>query len=278
VLDLHELRDLQTFFNRCADRVRHVRRTVADIEHDLAPATAALKDTALASLITQTFAFLQSPSALPAAEERMDGHADFVERVRRLAERADGADGKWTRADALRFATSIGRADRAERAVLEALILGTVVRRRGDLGQHLHRGHHHHSTAGTPGSVDTSQLRNGHVPASKLSSVGDGEQMLTPAARQFRRMDAAARAAGLDLHVNSGYRTYAEQASLYRDYQNGTGNLAAPPGRSTHGLGLSADISVANPKVLAWLHANAAKYGFVNDVPSEPWHWTYRPK
>ncbi|HEV2780934.1 MAG TPA: D-alanyl-D-alanine carboxypeptidase family protein [Actinophytocola sp.] len=280
VLDLHELRELHTFFDRCADRVRHVRRVVADIERDLEPARAALTDTALAGLITQAFAFLQSPPMLPKAEERMDWHARFAERVRRLAERADGADGKWTRSDALRFATGMGRADRAERAVLEALIMGTIVRRRSDLRQHLHRDrdrdHEPRSGDGTPARVDVSGLRNGHVPASRLASVGDGEKLLEPVARAFRRMDAAARAAGLDLHVNSGYRSYAEQAQLYRDYQNGTGNLAAPPGRSTHGLGLSADINVTNPRVQAWLRENAAKYGFVNDVASEPWHWTYQ--
>jgi hypothetical protein len=279
VLDLQELRGLRTFFDTCADRVRHVRRSLATVERDLEPAKAALRDPALAGVITQTFAFLQSPSALPKTEERMDWHARFVERVRRLAERADGDDRKWTRADALRFATTIGRADRAERAVLEALILGTVVRRRADLRQHLNRDHDKHPGSGSPpAGADTSKLRNGYVPASKLAPVGDGEKLLAPAARQFRRMDAAARAAGLDLHVNSGYRGYAEQAQLYRDYQNGTGNLAAPPGRSTHGVGLSADIDVNNPKVLAWLRENAGKYGFVNDVPSEKWHWTYKPK
>jgi Lysozyme like domain/D-alanyl-D-alanine carboxypeptidase len=275
VLDLNELRELHTFFDRCADRVRHVRRAVADIERDLEPARSALKDTALAGLITQTFTFVQSPPALPKTEERMDWHARFAERVRRLAERADGDDGKWTRADALRFATGIGRADRAERAVLEALLLGPVVRRRGDLRHHLHRPERD-SHGGAPGRVDVSGLRNGHVPVSRLASVGDGEKLLGPVARQFRRMDAAARAAGLDLHVNSGYRTYAEQAQLYRDFQNGTGNPAAPPGRSTHGLGLSADINVTDPRVQAWLRKNAARYGFVNDVSSEPWHWTYR--
>jgi len=282
VLDLQELRGMQTFFDECTDRIRHVRRSLTDIERDLEPAKTALNDPALTGIITQTFAFLQSPTALPKAEERMDWHARFVERVRRLAERADGDDGKWTRSDALRFATTMGRADRAERAVLEALILGTVVRRRGDLRQHLERKHRHSDGAQpdgkAPRDVDVSNLRNGHVPASKLSSVGEGEKLLDPAARQFRRMDAAARAAGIDLHVESGYRTYAEQAQLYRDYQNGTGNLAAPPGRSTHGLGLSADIrTAADPRVSRWLRANASKYGFVNDVPSEPWHWNYRP-
>ena len=98
-----------------------------------------------------------------------------------------------------------------------------------------------------------------------------------PAAQAFHRMDAAATAAGHDLHVNSGYRTYAEQAALYQAYRNGTGNLAAPPGHSTHGLGLSADVQVTDPATLRWLRAHADTYGFVNDVPSEAWHWTWRP-
>jgi peptidoglycan hydrolase-like protein with peptidoglycan-binding domain len=118
---------------------------------------------------------------------------------------------------------------------------------------------------------------NGRLPASELTGVGDGERMYRPAAQAFGRMDAAATAAGHDLHVNSGYRTYAEQAALYRAYRNGTGNLAAPPGHSTHGLGLSADIQVTDPAKLRWLRAHAGTYGFVNDVPSEAWHWTWRP-
>jgi peptidoglycan hydrolase-like protein with peptidoglycan-binding domain len=118
---------------------------------------------------------------------------------------------------------------------------------------------------------------NGRLPASELTGVGDGERMYAPAAQAFGRMDAAATAAGHDLHVNSGYRTYAEQAALYQAYRNGTGNLAAPPGHSMHGLGLSADIQVTDPATLRWLRAHAGTYGFVNDVPSEAWHWTWRP-
>ncbi|HVE29899.1 MAG TPA: peptidoglycan-binding protein [Mycobacteriales bacterium] len=118
---------------------------------------------------------------------------------------------------------------------------------------------------------------NGRLPAGELAGVGDGERMYLPAARAFHRMDAAATAAGHDLHVNSGYRTYAEQAALHQAYRNGTGNLAAAPGHSTHGLGLSADIQVTDPATLRWLRAHAGTYGFVNDVPSEAWHWTWRP-
>jgi len=101
--------------------------------------------------------------------------------------------------------------------------------------------------------------------------------MYVPAAQAFHRMDAAATAAGRDLHVTSGYRTYAEQVELYRAYLNGTVNLSAPPGHSTHGLGLSADVKVTEPATLRWLRAHAKTYGFVNDVPSEAWHWTWRP-
>lgn len=120
-------------------------------------------------------------------------------------------------------------------------------------------------------------LRNGQVPPSLLSPVGEGEEMTKAAAGQFRKMDAVARSAGLDLRVNSGYRTYAEQAVLYDLYIRGQGNLAAAPGASTHGLGLSADIDVRDPRTLAWLREHAAAFGFVNDVPSEAWHWTYKP-
>src|SRR5690606_15302901 len=63
---------------------------------------------------------------------------------------------------------------------------------------------------------------------------------------------------------------------------------AAPPGYSTHECGLSVDINRApgdDPKtkepdspVDLWLRKHAASYGFVNDVKSEPWHWTYKPE
>jgi len=34
---------------------------------------------------------------------------------------------------------------------------------------------------------------------------------------------------------------------------------------------------VTDPATLHWLRAHAGTYGFVNDVPSEAWHWTWRP-
>ncbi len=91
-------------------------------------------------------------------------------------------------------------------------------------------------------------------------------------------MKAAARRAGVSLSVVSGFRTMAQQKALYAAYKAGRGNLAARPGYSNHQGGLSADISTGSysSRTYRWLAANARRYGFVNDVRGEPWHWTYR--
>lgn len=49
--------------------------------------------------------------------------------------------------------------------------------------------------------------------------------------------------------------------------------LTASPGHSNHGNGLAVDIHPA--AIQDWMKANAARFGWVNDVPSEPWHWSY---
>ena len=122
------------------------------------------------------------------------------------------------------------------------------------------------------------QYGNGRIPPEALLPIGDGtERLHAPAAQAFRRMTADAWRAGVDLKVNDGYRSIdaqhevAGELGLYRD-----GGAAAVPGTSTHGWGLSVDID-SDGGAHDWLRANAARYGFVEDVPGEPWHWTYRP-
>ncbi len=92
-------------------------------------------------------------------------------------------------------------------------------------------------------------------------------------------MHAAARAAGINLHVNSAFRSMEEQRALYQKYLNGTGNLAAKPGYSNHQGGIAVDINVGGTgtSTYKWLANNASRFGFVRTVPSEPWHWEYRP-
>jgi zinc D-Ala-D-Ala carboxypeptidase len=119
---------------------------------------------------------------------------------------------------------------------------------------------------------------NGKIPPDVLVPIGDGtERLHAPAATAFRRMATEAWQAGIDLKVNDGYRSLVDQErlavqlGLYRD-----GGKAAVPGTSNHGWGLSVDLDT-DDRSRAWLRANAASFGFVEDVDGEPWHWTYRP-
>ncbi|WPB77391.1 peptidoglycan-binding protein [Archangium violaceum] len=120
---------------------------------------------------------------------------------------------------------------------------------------------------------------NGSPRQIKLSSIPNGKEMRSDAAAAFNRMHAAAKAAGINLHVNSGFRSMEEQRILYQKYLNGTGNLAAKPGYSNHQGGIAVDINVGGTgtSTYKWLANNASRFGFARTVPSEPWHWEYRP-
>jgi hypothetical protein len=122
------------------------------------------------------------------------------------------------------------------------------------------------------------ELGNGRIPASKTESIGSGERLAPGAAGPFKDMRAAARKAGVSIGITDGYRSLADQQRLHRQLgpYNGSGG-AAVPGTSNHGWGLSVDLGL-NAKSTRWMGANASRFGFFNDVPGEPWHWTYRPK
>lgn len=121
------------------------------------------------------------------------------------------------------------------------------------------------------------QYENARIPLSALTAIGGGHHLRNDAAGGYNGLLAAAQAAGINVGLESSYRDYDHQASLYQQYLNGTGNLAAKPGHSNHGLGLSLDFGVSsNPALLNWLKQNAGTYGFVNDVPSENWHYTFK--
>jgi len=262
-----------------ADRVRHTRTVLGRIDGELRGVISTLPETALAGLIRTSFDYLAAPSTLRKTEARLDWHARYVARVRRLAEHADGPDDKWTRSDALPFyirSHRDGKIDQAERTVLEGLLLGRIVRSR-DLRHHLDRTGDGGSAPARLPSVNLAGLHNARLPASRLAPIGDGERLPKPVAKQFLRMKAAARTAGIDLRAEDGYRNYAEQQWLYDLYLSGRGNLAAPPGESNHGWGLSVDIKNVGQRTYQWLVKHADEYGFANDVPSEKWHWTYKP-
>lgn len=144
-----------------------------------------------------------------------------------------------------------------------------------------------------------------YVPANLMMPQGitnvNGTPLRAEAATALEKMAADAKAAGIELVLNSGYRSYATQISVYNGYVQNFGQAAADstsarPGFSEHQTGLAADLSAASQGCAIlpcfettsggqWLAANAWKYGFVLRYPNhlegttgynfEPWHYRY---
>jgi len=94
--------------------------------------------------------------------------------------------------------------------------------------------------------------------------------------------------------LSSGLRTWDEQVNLRikncidkskehdTDYiinapSTSFSPLTARPGYSNHQSGLAYDFNVGATPLFKWMATNAINYGFVRTVPSEIWHWEYRP-
>jgi len=111
----------------------------------------------------------------------------------------------------------------------------------------------------------------------------------------FNKMKNDASSQGINLWIKSGYRDYYRQRSIYNNYVNRDGKIAADrysarAGHSEHQSGLAADInslytSFINTKEGKWLNDNCYKYGFIIRYPKgkesitgyiyEPWHIRY---
>ena len=88
----------------------------------------------------------------------------------------------------------------------------------------------------------------------------------------LKPMIAAAAADGVELIVNSGFRTMAEQEKLKERFPYNS----ATPGKSPHQRGWAVDFQTREGGRYAWLVKNAYRFGFVRTVIWERWHWEYR--
>lgn len=149
------------------------------------------------------------------------------------------------------------------------------------------------------------------ITVKKVYSNGDRDfEFDERAADYLIDMFAAAKKEGINLTVNSSYRTieyqqYNFDRSVQQRVNNGmsyeeavidTEKEVAYPGKSEHNAGLSADIfsdeyvsfdddGFKNTKAYAWLMENAADYGFILRYPEgkeaetgiiyEPWHYRF---
>ncbi len=139
----------------------------------------------------------------------------------------------------------------------------------------------------------------------RLASIDDA--FVFPADRKLQFLSQAepflnslllsAKKAGLDLKVQSAYRSFGTQADLKSTYKvvygSGTANqFSADQGYSEHQLGTAVDFTTPSVGTgldgfdktpeYQWLLTNAYTYGFVLSYPPnnnyyifEPWHWRF---
>ena len=110
----------------------------------------------------------------------------------------------------------------------------------------------------------------------------------------FVKMAAAAGLDGVELLVDSGYRSAAYQRRIYQrkmvegDDFHDIARGVAPPGYSEHMLGTTLDLvpskwTFSGTPADKWLLENGAEFSFVQSYPQksdrgftwEPWHWKY---
>ena len=87
----------------------------------------------------------------------------------------------------------------------------------------------------------------------------------------FDRLAAAARADGIELIIDSAFRSDAEQAVLFARHPDP--KWVARPGTSLHRYGTELDLG---PKsAYPWLAAHAPRFHFIQRYSWEPWHLGY---
>ena len=112
---------------------------------------------------------------------------------------------------------------------------------------------------------------------------------------KYQEMISAAAKNGLNIWIQSGYRSYDYQVKLYNDYVRTDGKEAADkfssrPGYSEHQTGLAFDLNSVSDDFIntdegKWINDNCYKYGFIIRFPKnkekytgykyESWHLRY---
>ena len=130
--------------------------------------------------------------------------------------------------------------------------------------------------------------------------LGQDVMLRREAAVNLENLVTSATAAGEDLAVASGYRSYEDQRASYARlvsvFGKGADKTSAPPGHSQHQLGTAVDFtnaavgyevmrSFGRTTAAGWLQEHAHEHGFVLSYPPgrhartgyhwEPWHYRY---
>ncbi|MFN2539119.1 MAG: D-alanyl-D-alanine carboxypeptidase family protein [Mycobacteriales bacterium] len=202
------------------------------------------------------------------AQGLVDRSAKRMRQLQALAQRTS---------DTLVAAETALQSARARRAAAEAR--ARAARERAARSRYL--------IAGGPACTgkSTAGQQNGNLDPGSLCPLwqAPGHRLRSDAAAAFNKMSRYhASTVGSPLCVTDSYRSYSEQADVYRRKPG----LAAVPGTSEHGWGLAVDFcgGIQNSGSAAhnWMRANAGRFGWYHPDWAQPsgsrpeaWHWEY---
>ncbi len=147
--------------------------------------------------------------------------------------------------------------------------------------------------------LDSNYVPDDLIKVETAYAVDTKQKLSGEALEAFKKMADDMKEQELYILINSGYRDYDYQQTVYNNYLKSYGKsyaekYAAHPGFSEHQTGLAVDIKAKNSdtfkgtKESKWLIGNAYKYGFIlrydkdyEDVTGysyEPWHYRYLGK
>ena len=122
------------------------------------------------------------------------------------------------------------------------------------------------ASSAAAGPSSNQVVNSGGVP----TVLRQGKPIGAAIAPQFDAMVKAAQASGVNLQIEDGYRSPAQQQALWNANPNPT--MVARPGTSEHEKGDAIDFK-NTPGAFAWLQQNSTRFGFHN-YPPEPWHYS----
>ena len=129
--------------------------------------------------------------------------------------------------------------------------------------------------------IDRTQVQISNIPKPDRVFATPGATSLNPEVqRRFDEAKAAAKFDGVNLYIQSGYRSIELQTKLFNDAiaKYGSADEASkwvsPPSVSRHPQGIAIDINYpADPSGAKWLEINGFKFGLCRVFENEWWHF-----
>jgi zinc D-Ala-D-Ala carboxypeptidase len=143
----------------------------------------------------------------------------------------------------------------------------------------------HRGAPGAPGERGALGEADGSVPDGTTvfdNDVPGVAKLDSPLLGALRQAATDAAAGGVEFVVDSGWRSPAYQAQLFREAVSKYGSdeeaarWVATPNTSAHVSGDAVDIGPS--AAAAWLSAHGATYGLCRIYGNEPWHYELRPE